>query len=119
MEADLRAPHPSAFYLRAVETVKSGASLSRRCAGSRDVETPVGRAEHGSRGWESLQPLSGEGRPEWSSEIAGEGLGRRSTRVRRGSVSLASGFTTRSSIFSTAEASDRRLAGQTLLGVGE
>lgn len=41
------------------------------------METPVGRAEHGGREWESLQSLSGEGRAEWSSEIAGKSPGQR------------------------------------------
>lgn len=111
LEADFRAQHPRGFYLWAVETVKLGASLSLGCAGRRDMETPVGRAEHGGREWESLQSLSGEGRAEWSSEIAGKSPGRGSIQVRRKSVSLGSGFTDRSITFNTAEASDCGLAG--------
>jgi hypothetical protein len=77
----------------------------------------VGRAKHGGRGWESLQPLSGEGRAERSSEIAGKSLGRRSIQVRRESVSLGSGFTVHSIIFSTAEANDCRLAGHSCISI--
>lgn len=75
------------------------------------METPVGRAEHGGREWESLQSLSREGRAEWSSEIAGKSPGRGSIQVRRKSVSLGSGFTDRSITFNTAEGSDCGLAG--------
>lgn len=75
------------------------------------METPVRRAEHGGGGWESLQPLSGEGRAEWSSEIAGKSLGGQSIQVRWESVWLGSGFTIHSDSFSIAGASDCRLAG--------
>lgn len=56
------------------------------------METPVRRAEHGGRGWESPQPLSGEERAKESSEIAGKRLGIRSIQVRWESVSLGSGL---------------------------
>lgn len=91
MEADFRPQHPRVFYLWAAETVRSGASLSHHCAGGRDMETPVRRAEHGGRGWESLQPLSREGRAKSFSEIAGLSLGIRSIQVRWESVNLGSG----------------------------